>query len=464
MRAALYTRISEDDGTALGITRQEQDTRTEAERRGWEVVRVYSDNDVSATRSKRRPEYERLLSDIRSGVVNALVIWDADRLTRTPREGEDLIELVETMGLHLANVTGSEDLSTSDGRLVFRIKVAVARREVEQMSKRLKRKFEERAHAGKPHGQVPYGFRRVDGRDVAEPAEAAVIQEAARRLLAGDSLRSIVGDLNARNISAPRSATWSSAILRQMLMRSSLAGLRQYQGKVVGPAESDAVISKETHERLVALLTDPTRRTNRAGSEHRHLLSGIARCGREGCDGFMYRQPGAKVATPSGGEKRKPDSYACGSCFKVRRKQDDVDATVEEWLLTRLAEPDAVNLFPFGNPVEAQTARDQLEAIDSNLDFIMDELRANKITRRQFDRGNTPLHAEREVVERRLRAALPRTVVDFDFNDVMGSWDKLKMPQKRALLEIVADVTILPSGSGRRFDRDLIVVQERGAA
>ena len=96
MRAGIYTRISKDaEGTELGVKRQEDDCRKEAERRQWDVVQVYTDNDVSATRSKRRPAYDRMLQDIRSGYLQAIVVWAVDRLTRTPRELEDVIDLAD---------------------------------------------------------------------------------------------------------------------------------------------------------------------------------------------------------------------------------------------------------------------------------------------------------------------------------------------------------------------------------
>ena len=118
MRAAIYARISQDtEGTELGVTRQQEDCAREAERRGWEVVARYVDNDVSATRKKPRPEYQRMKRDIESGHIQAVVVWSIDRLTRTPRELEDIIDLADRQGLELANVGGNTDLSTPGGRV-----------------------------------------------------------------------------------------------------------------------------------------------------------------------------------------------------------------------------------------------------------------------------------------------------------------------------------------------------------
>src|SRR5688572_22951930 len=65
MQAAVYTRISDDSlGTGLGVARQEADCRALAERLGWQVAEVYSDNDQSAFNGTSRPQYLRMLADL----------------------------------------------------------------------------------------------------------------------------------------------------------------------------------------------------------------------------------------------------------------------------------------------------------------------------------------------------------------------------------------------------------------
>ncbi|MBA2549620.1 MAG: recombinase family protein, partial [Nocardioidaceae bacterium] len=160
IRAAIYARISSDDGSALGVGRQVQDCTREAERRGWTVAETFVDNDVSASTGRKRPEYERMVKALQGGEYAALVVWDVDRLTRTPAELEDFISLADVRSVALASVGGEIDLGTPQGRLTARIKGSVARHEVEQSSRRLRRKFLERAEQGKPHGQVAYGYQR----------------------------------------------------------------------------------------------------------------------------------------------------------------------------------------------------------------------------------------------------------------------------------------------------------------
>jgi DNA invertase Pin-like site-specific DNA recombinase len=73
--AAIYARISDDrEGLALGVSRQVEDCRRLAAKRGWSVVEAYVDNDVSAWRGRARPEYRRMLEDVKAGTVDAVVV------------------------------------------------------------------------------------------------------------------------------------------------------------------------------------------------------------------------------------------------------------------------------------------------------------------------------------------------------------------------------------------------------
>src|SRR5438309_1452398 len=116
--AGVYCRISDDrTGEGLGVARQAEDGRAYCAARGWAVADVYVDNDISAYSGARRPAYERLLLDLASGEVNAVVAWHPDRLHRSPRELEAFIELVESTRAKVGTVQAGEyDLSSPTGR------------------------------------------------------------------------------------------------------------------------------------------------------------------------------------------------------------------------------------------------------------------------------------------------------------------------------------------------------------
>jgi DNA invertase Pin-like site-specific DNA recombinase len=337
MRAGVYCRISRDpEGLRAGVTRQEQDCRRHCEERGWEVADVYVDNDVGAYSGKPRPQYRRLLEDLEADRIGAVVAWHNDRLHRSPRELEEFITAVERTGATVAMVTGGDyDLTSADGRLAARIVGAVARKESEDKSRRLRRKHQELAEAGKPAGRGrSYGYEPVEpgrpskGLQVVA-TEAAIIEEMAERVLDGQSLRSLVADLNRRGEVVASGRPWSVNALKRVLVSGRIAGLREHRTHtkergVIAQATWPAIIDRETHDLLRDLLTDPKRLKNHGLNARSYLLSGLVYCGD--CGAKMF-------ARPRGDGARR---YCCAGSrpgHQLVRMAEPVDAVVRDQVL-----------------------------------------------------------------------------------------------------------------------------------
>src|ERR1700681_491160 len=218
VRAAIYARISQDtEGKSLGVQRQAKECRELARRRGWQVVDVYEDNDLSAYSGKVRPAYQRLLEDIRAGAVNAVVTWHPDRLHRSTRELLDFIDVVHPMGCTVETVqAGDLNLFTASGEAVAVTLSAWSRYESRQKSDRLKAKHRELAAAGKDGGGGrPFGYE--DDRMTVRLDEAILIREAADRILAGEGIRSICRDWTARGVKTVKGGAWNPHVVRRML-------------------------------------------------------------------------------------------------------------------------------------------------------------------------------------------------------------------------------------------------------
>jgi len=356
LTGGIYARISyvrREDGTKerLGVERQVPPCRELARRRGWTVVEpVYEDNDLSAFSGKRRPGYEHLLADAKAGRINVIVAWHADRLTRQPIENEALIALAERYGIQLATVTGEHDLATPSGRLHFRMLGSIARYESEHRAERLRLKFQEQASAGRPKGGGlrPFGFE-ADKLTVNE-AEAALLRQAAERLLAGDGPYAVLRDWQARGIVTPAGNVWSSTSLRRALLAPRTAGLREYRGEVLGPAAWPAILDQTTRKRLVELFARDDRK--RQGRPRTYLLSGLATCGRDGC--------GRPLVGASAGAKRP--KYACKKdfghhgCGRTWIDAPELEKFVQEMVITALSSPGFVDALQARLAVDGDTS------------------------------------------------------------------------------------------------------------
>lgn len=450
-RAGVYTRISSDDGTALGVQRQRHDCVALAGKLGWDVVEVYTDNDTSNFTAKRRPSYERMLADLENGRINALVVWDTDRLTRRPVELEHVIEIADRRGISLASVGGEVDLATAQGRLTARIKASVSRHEVEQSSRRIKRAVLERAEAGRPHGRVAYGWRRIQGRDVLDAEEAAVVEEIAKRIVSGESVRSIAHDLVERAIPSPNGlASWHPVMVRQVVLRERNAGFRRHQGKVIGKGDWEPILSEQLYARVCSILRDPLRRTSPTG-RHRHLLSGIARCGA--CNGTL------RVVTVRG----RTRAYACPTCFKVRRRQAPVDELITNLVTAKLAQPDALAAFVRD---EDDHAGEEVAALRAQLDLVADQFANDEIDGTQLTRITARLRQRLADAQARLAVVAP-DLSDLATPEIDSVWTELPVERKRAVINLLLkSVTVLPigRGQGNTFRPESVTVEWRAGS
>ena len=166
--------------------------------------------------------------------------WRNDRLHRSPRELEAFIDLVERSGVRVAVVSGGDyDLTTPEGRFTARIVGAVARKESEDRSRRVRRKHLELAEQGRTTSHLGWGVR--------DDAERELVREAAARVLAGEGLITIARDWNRRGVPGPTASPWTAPTLRKVLLSARIAGLREHgadpRGRVLG-ALTPAVLAR----------------------------------------------------------------------------------------------------------------------------------------------------------------------------------------------------------------------------
>jgi DNA invertase Pin-like site-specific DNA recombinase len=288
VRAVAYTRISNDpEGMALGVARQLEEIEALAARIGVDVSKHYEDNDRSAM-SGVRPEFERMLAAAGRREFDMVLVWAPDRLYRRLSDLERLVDALGDIEVRTC-MSGNVDFGSADGRMLARILGSVASREVERTQERLRAKHRELARAGKrAGGPTPYGWRT--------PEEGDVVRRLTRGLLAGESIAALRSALNREGVLAPAGGQWSHQGLRSVVLRPANAGLRRHQGQEYR-AEWSALVTEDEFRAVEALLTDPSRRTH-AASGRRHALSGVLRCGVEGC-GLMLRHRASAGRRPS---------------------------------------------------------------------------------------------------------------------------------------------------------------------
>jgi hypothetical protein len=224
-----------------------------------------------------------MLDVVKAGAVDAVIVYNLDRFTRNPDELSAWIVAAElNSGVKIISTGDVLDLSDDDAIFKARILLAVAEKESANISRRVKRQALSVAQKGKPRwNRRPFGFN-LDGSQV--ESEASELRGMYADVIAGHSLASIALDLNTRAVPSATGPLWQSATIGFLIRAARNAGLRQYHGKVVGPATWEAVVDEDTYTKAVAALD--ARRAGRRQAP-RSLLSGLVRCAH--CQTVMVR-------------------------------------------------------------------------------------------------------------------------------------------------------------------------------
>lgn len=375
VRAGVYLRISSDPyGLEAGVKRQDTDCAALCAQRGWQVAERYTDNDVSAYTSRKRPAFEQMMSDLADGRIDAVVVYHIDRLYRQPRDLERFLDLCDTKGVRLLGTcTGDIDLGTDDGRFQARILCAVACKSSDDASRRIKRAALSKAQRGEPSigGLRPFGYE-VD-RVTVNKAEAKLINEAVNRILAGDALHAICRDWRAAGVVTPSGNAWVPTSLRNMLKAPRITGLRAHtttaaDGRKRSTATYEAtwaaIVERKRWQRMITLLAASSRRTN-GGRHARYLLTGMLTCGI--CKGKLTGRPRYGV--------RRYGCHSPATPLHLARKAEPLEDYVTRAVFARL------------NPRElARTLTDATAA--AALDGLLDQIAEDERGLEQLSRDH----------------------------------------------------------------------------
>src|SRR4029453_14044810 len=338
LRAAPYGRISrEDEGNVDNTDIQIDEGQDYIDRMGWECVGVYVDDNRSAYSGRRRKDYERLIADIQANKIDVIVCTELSRLNRLLWHSINLFRMAETTSLRYIATTdgGGLDLSTPEG-IQNAIKLAMeAENESRRTSQRMKRKHRVLAKEAKANGGFrPFGHERT-GKGVLtgyEP-EAVVVREIVRRLLDGESGRSVLHDLRGRGIKTTTGKDFHASDLVRVIKSPPLCVLRTPPAPLSESEYIDPIISRPDWEQLQIVWR--ARAANRGVQSKRSLLRGIVVCGQ--CDTPMVGRNWHDTRSGKVYQRYicpKDESYHHKpGCGKVFRNAEPIDILVTEAVL-----------------------------------------------------------------------------------------------------------------------------------
>lgn len=455
--ALIYLRISADrTGERAGVERQREDCERRARERGWPVIAVEVDNDISAAGKRKRPGFEAMLQAVEAGTVQVVIAWALDRLQRNRRDEVRLYEACQRRGVMLSLVNGTDlDFNSAAGRFVADSLGSVARLEIELKSDRQKRAALQAAQQGRrTGGRRPFGYD-ANGVTV-RPDEAAAVAQGYRDFLAGVPLAEIARGWNRQGFTTGQTrrdgavSPWRQYAVRMVLANPRYMGKRSHLGEIVADAVWPAIVDGDTWEGVNSILRQPGRRSVNLGG--RRLLSGLARCGV--CGATVHAGGAARAGVAN---------YRCSGSFgHFARMAEPVDEYVSAVTVARLSRPDAAELLVARDAPDFDQLRSETLAVRGRLDALAVDFADGALTSSQLRAATERLRTRLRELEAamadsaRTDALAPLIAAA----DVHSAWSDLSTSRQRAVVEILMDVSIHPPGRGTRtFNPDTVGIE-----
>jgi site-specific DNA recombinase len=347
LRCAVYTRKSSEEGleqefNSLHAQREACEAYIASQRsEGWVLVRdQYDDGGISGG-TLERPALKRLMADIEDGLIDVVVVYKIDRLSRSLMDFSKLVEVFDRHGVTFVSVTQSFNTTTSMGRLTLNILLSFAQFEREVTAERIRDKIRASRMKGMwMGGNPPLGYDVKDRNLVVNPAEAEQVRWIFARFIEIGSGTVLLREVAARGITKKRGRAVDKQYLYRILHNRVYIGEAVHKGEA-WPGEHAAIVDADTWAKVHTILQiSPRQRAARTRADTPALLKGLL----FGPDGAAF----SPSHTRKGGRlyryyvSQTVLKHGAGSCPVGRVPAGEIEAAVIDQLRAVFRQPEII--------------------------------------------------------------------------------------------------------------------------
>ena len=293
LRCAVYTRKSTEEGldmefSSLDAQREACEAYVASQKaEGWVLVPTRYDDGGFSGGTLERPALQRLLADIEAGLVDVVVVYKIDRLSRSLMDFSKLVEVFDRNDVTFVSITQSFNTTTSMGRLTLNILLSFAQFEREVIGERVRDKVAASRRKGIwMGGPLPFGYRCADRKLLVVEEEAAIVRMIFERFVRLGSATMLVHELAAEGVTR-RGKPLDKGGLYKMLANRVYIGKAVHKG-VAYDGEHEAIIDQGLWDKVHTIMAvSPRTRACRTRAQTPALLKGL------------IFAPGGKAMTPT---------------------------------------------------------------------------------------------------------------------------------------------------------------------
>lgn len=331
MKAVIYARYSSDSQREESIEGQVRECNEYAERNGITIIGTYIDRALSA-KTADRPEFQRLIKDSSKGIFDVVLVWKLDRFSRDRYDSAHYKHVLKQNGVKV--VSAKENISDGpEGIILESMLEGMNEYYSADLSVKIHRGQKENALKGKNNGGgIPLDYLLGDEQKlIIDPQTAPLVVEIFKRYSEGETVRSIVDDLNSRNLKTKRNRPFSMNSFNALLKNRKYIGEYQYQDIII-PGGVPAIVPEDLFDRVQQRMEKNKRAPARTKAEDEFLLTTKLFCGQ--CERMMVGE--------SGTSRTKKVHYYY-KCSNAKRKKGCTKKAIKKDWVERIAVVMTVN-------------------------------------------------------------------------------------------------------------------------
>ena len=361
--AGVYIRVSTEDQAREGFSLGEQEEKLLqlCKFKELEVYKVYKDAGISAKDMEHRPQFQEMLKDMKEGKLNYIVAYKLDRITRSVRDLEELISVLEQYNCFLLCDRDDVNTSTANGRFFVRMLTVLSQLEIEIVSERTKFGLNGAIKSGHIPGQRPFGYKSADDkRMVIDNATRPYVEKIFDMYLEGKSFQQIANYFKENNIYPKKN--WKDTTIQKIIDNKIYMGdYEQY--KRIGKQENlEPIVYMNVVEPIISRAKwkecQRQKERNQRTYTRDRVYTFFQRLKCPNCSRIMK-------CKGSGGTKRKYMYYTCEHCH-INFNEDHVEHLLRDFIYDLLEYDMAVKKF-FLPVLEDKTNNIDTTSIDKEI-------------------------------------------------------------------------------------------------
>lgn len=422
--AGIYIRVSTDDQARAGFSLPEQKEKllSLCEFKGYNVFKVYEDAGISAKDMEHRPKFQEMLNDVKTGKINYIVAYKLDRVTRSVRDLEELINILEKYNCYLVCDRDDVNTSTANGRFFVRMLTVLSQLEIEIVSERTKFGLNGAIKSGHLPGVVPLGYKK-DGskKTIIDETTRHIIERIFNLYLEGNSYQQISNIFNKEKV---LNKSWYDTDIEKIINNRIYMGDYEQYKRIAKKIGRDTVIYMNVVEPIITRAMWEECQTQKLANQRTYTRTRTylffqklvcPKCGRiMKCKG-------------SGGKKKKYMYYNCEKCH-LNYREDKIEECLMQFIYDLVEYDMAVKkyflpILADHNPTKTDDIDKEINGLIKQKERIKKAYMSGIVEMEDFSEDYKLIEEKLEILEQRKSELLNLDNITFTPQQLMADRD-----------------------------------------